>query len=113
MVQGSWSRRAPPFCNAEQPQKSACSQPLDVKEVSGVWDLNQVMLTNSAMMRCLHKTIAMQRSSFFLAKLTVAQLVRNYPHFMKPEGSLPCSQEAATFPYCELDEFSPQHHTLF
>jgi hypothetical protein len=32
---------------------------------------------------------------------------------MKPEGSLPCSQQPATGPYPELDESSPHTHTLF
>jgi hypothetical protein len=32
---------------------------------------------------------------------------------MKPEGSLTFSQESATVPYPELDEFSPYFDTLF
>jgi hypothetical protein len=32
---------------------------------------------------------------------------------MEPEGSLPCSQEAATSPYTEIDEPSPHNPTLF
>jgi len=32
-------------------------------------------------------------------KLTFPQLVKNYLHFMEPEGSLPSSQQATTCPY--------------
>jgi hypothetical protein len=32
---------------------------------------------------------------------------------MKPEGSLPWSQDPATGPYPESDESSPHHHTVF
>jgi hypothetical protein len=32
---------------------------------------------------------------------------------MRTEGSLPCSQEHATVPYTETDEFIPQSQTLF
>jgi len=32
---------------------------------------------------------------------------------MKPEGSLPDSQEPATGSYIELDESNPHPHTLF
>jgi hypothetical protein len=35
----------------------------------------------------------MQQSSF--QKLIVTQLVKNFPPFMEPERSLPCSQEPA------------------
>jgi hypothetical protein len=32
---------------------------------------------------------------------------------MEPEGSLPCSQEPATGPHSEADEFSPHLLALF
>jgi hypothetical protein len=43
----------------------------------------------------------------FLEKLTVSQLVKKFPHFMEPEGSLPHSQEPATCPYPEPAQSSP------
>jgi hypothetical protein len=33
-------------------------------------------------------------------------------HFMEPEGSLPCSQEASIGPYPELDQSNPYHPIL-
>ena len=35
------------------------------------------------------------------------QLVENYPHFMELEGSVPHTQEPATFPYSKPNEFVP------
>jgi hypothetical protein len=34
-------------------------------------------------------------------------------YFVKPEGSLPCSQEPSAGSYPEADEFSPYHLILF
>jgi len=45
--------------------------------------------------------------------LTVTQLVKKFPTFMDPEGSLPCSQEYATGPYLEPDASSPHLPTAF
>jgi hypothetical protein len=38
---------------------------------------------------------------------------RSFPPFMEPEGSMPCSQEAATVTYPEPDETSPYPIFLF
>jgi hypothetical protein len=40
-------------------------------------------------------------SKGLLEKLTVSQLVKKFPHFMEPGGSLPHSQEPATCLYPE------------
>jgi hypothetical protein len=37
---------------------------------------------------------------------------RTSQHFMEPEGTLPCSQEPHTYPYPELEWFSPYHSIL-
>ena len=45
-----------------------------------------------------------------LEKLTGLQLVKKYPHFMEPEGSLPHLQVPATCPYPEPARSSPYPH---
>jgi len=45
--------------------------------------------------------------SVFLEKLTGSQLVKKFPHFMEPEGSLPHSQVPATCLSPEPDLSSP------
>jgi len=52
------------------------------------------------------------QGTVLLEKLIVTQSKNSLP-FMQHEGSLPCSQEPATGPYPEPDEFSPYHHILF
>jgi hypothetical protein len=46
-----------------------------------------------------------------LQKLTVAQLVKEFPVFMEPKVSLLCSQEPAIAPYHKPDK--PNHHPHF
>ena len=46
-------------------------------------------------------------SRVLLEKLTDFQLVRNSPHFMEPEGSLPHSQVSASCPYPQPARSSP------
>jgi hypothetical protein len=48
-----------------------------------------------------------------LEKLTVTQLVKKFPTFIKPESSLPCSQQPATGPYPKSDESNPHLPTIF
>ena len=47
-----------------------------------------------------------------LVKLTGVQLVKKFPHFREPEGSLPHSQVPATCPYPEPARSGPYPHTL-
>jgi hypothetical protein len=57
------------------------------------------------------QTTYMKQSPF--ENLTVAQLVKNFLHFMEPEGPLPCSQEPTSGPYTKPDETSSHPHSLF
>jgi hypothetical protein len=54
------------------------------------------------------ETYAMEQS--LLEKLIVSKLVRKFPHFMEPGGSLPHSQQPATCPYHEPAQSSPGPH---
>jgi len=49
-------------------------------------------------------------SRVLLKKLTGFQLVKKFPEFIKPEGSLPLSQVPATCPYPEPAPSSPYPH---
>jgi len=45
--------------------------------------------------------------------LRVTQLVKYFPVFKEPEGSLPCAQNPDMGPYPEKAESSTHPHTLF
>jgi hypothetical protein len=47
-----------------------------------------------------------------IEKLIVTQLIKKYPSFMEPEGSLPCSKKPATAPYSKPAESSSPHRAL-
>ena len=49
-------------------------------------------------------------SRVILEKLTGSELVKKFPHFMDPEGSLPHSQVPAICPYPEPARSSPYPH---
>jgi len=51
-------------------------------------------------------------STVFLEKLIVTHLVKNFPLFMEPEGSLTCSQEPVIGPCPESQASSPHLRTL-
>ena len=51
-------------------------------------------------------------SRVLLEKLTVGQLVKNFPAFSEPEDSLPHSQLPATSPYIEPTRSTPYPHIL-
>jgi hypothetical protein len=48
----------------------------------------------------------------FLKSRQLCSYSRTFQHFMKPEGSLPCSQESSTGPYPEPDQSNPYHPIL-
>jgi hypothetical protein len=50
-------------------------------------------------------------SRVLLEKLTVAQLVKKFPAFYGTRRSVHSSQQPATRPYPEPDEFTPHSHT--
>jgi hypothetical protein len=52
------------------------------------------------------------RSWALLEKPPIVQLLKNFQHFMEPDGSLPSSQEPSTGPYPEPDQFNPYHPIL-
>jgi len=49
-------------------------------------------------------------SRVLLEKLTSSQMVKNFPYFMEPEGSLPHSPVPATCPYAQPARSSPYQH---
>jgi hypothetical protein len=52
-------------------------------------------------------------AEFFLRTQQSLRYLNISQHFLKPEGSLSCSQEPATGPYPGTYESTPYHHILF
>jgi hypothetical protein len=52
------------------------------------------------------------RAGPFLGIRQFCSYSRNSQHFMEPEDSLPCSQEASRGPYPEPDQSNPYHNIL-
>jgi hypothetical protein len=48
----------------------------------------------------------------FLRSRQLCSYSRNPQHFMKPESSIPCSQEPSTGPYPELHQSNPYHSII-
>jgi hypothetical protein len=60
------------------------------------------------------KTSTLQQNQWciLLEKLTVPQLIKKFPAFTEPEGSLPCLKQRVTCPYPETDDSCPHHPIL-
>jgi hypothetical protein len=58
----------------------------------------------------MHYLITNKRdgAEYFSIRKHSLTYTRNYPLFIEPEGSLPCSQQPDAGPYHEPDELSPQ-----
>jgi hypothetical protein len=48
-------------------------------------------------------------TNYLLERPPVMQKLRTSQHFMKPQGSVPCSQETSTGPFPEPDQSSVHH----
>ena len=60
----------------------------------------------------VHTDLLTPHSTVLLDKLTGLQLVKKFPAFMEPEGSLPHLEVPATCPYSEPARSSPYPHIL-
>jgi len=49
-------------------------------------------------------------SRVLVEKLTCLQIVKKFPTFMEPKGSIPDSKVPATCPFPQPDRFSPYPH---
>jgi hypothetical protein len=65
------------------------------------------LTSNSISMR-----LAYIRSWVLLGKLPIVQLLKNFQHFMEPEGLLPSPQKPSNCPYPKSDRSIPYHPIL-
>ena len=71
-----------------------------------------IRILNSSSHPCSYLTYILHAAESLLKSLSVFSQLRNSPHFMEPEGSLPCSKVPATCPYPEPPRSRPYPHIL-
>ena len=71
-----------------------------------------MFLTSSNLLYKINSFLPTPRSTALLEKLTASHLVKKFPAFMEPEGSLPHSQVPSTCPYPEPARSSPYTRIL-
>jgi hypothetical protein len=61
---------------------------------------------------CVLRSVSVDLLQSAVFPLALAQSLKKFPAFMKPEGSLSCSQERKIGPYPEPDDSSPYTHPI-